>query len=219
METFSKNIRTKRKTRNNFTTILNEEQLLMLKHSEYEFLHLIYEEIYLKSKLYGIKIAVEKDDKLDNSFQTFEDINKRLEEIKSINRQKGINNVVNNRQNRGANQFNDLLDYVSNHEGMLPTKRENKLGLFVQNIKNINKKTNNFGTLLSNEQLIILKTSEYENLRLLYEQIYIKSLIYNISLPIEKDSIIESQYPNIDSLTQRLEEIKTTKLKQNTKGK
>lgn len=219
MENFSKNIRTKRKSRRNFTIVLSYDQIMTLKNSEYQFLNLIYEEIYLKSQIYGIKLAIDIDEELNNRYQTIESIQARLDEIRELNRIKGRNKILSQKQNNGASQFSDFLQYIRDNDGVLPTKRENKYGVFLSNIRRIDKRTNNFGTLLNSEQLNILKNSEYDSLKLIYEEIYLKSRIYQIPILVENDLLIDTTYNNKEALVQRLKEIKLTNQNRKRKGK
>ena len=124
---------------------------------------------------------------LDNNnlslYSFFEDKNVLNYLNKSVNEltNDDINNLVNEINICAHDKFNKFIDFVLEHNGVLPgkssrDKEEKKLGDYRNNIQHYDNRYNSFTVKLSKEQLEYLHNSDYKNLREIYKTILFKAV-------------------------------------------
>ena len=143
-----------------FNISLSTNQLVTLKDSKYKYLNNIYEEIYLKSKLYGTQVKI-TDDELNLKYSNKDTILRRLFELRKVNRTDVYDDMHRTALERELILFQDFIEFVNLKDGNLPkansaNKSEIKIASFKNRIRQIKKTANGYslGAYLTYEQMM-----------------------------------------------------------------
>lgn len=184
------------KNNKKFHSPLTYNQLKYLKKSKYNNLNEIYKIILFRAIKNKINIEY-MDEMMTRQIVKYleKSQNATVEEQIQLNKECEDVIVI-------ESQFYKFIDFVIKNNGILPRKSaeiksEVKLGAYRTHIKSFDKKHNKFFTPLTKEQLQYLHDSEYEGLRILYNEIIEKALSLNFIEYIQYHEEIEQKEKNM----------------------